>query len=81
MQKAKNLDCQEILIYEIFELIANTEQQNVLDELYKKGNSRSVVWADEPIINSLGFDIRTTETEFEIGPHTKWAINEKYIKE
>ena len=81
IQKAKNLSCQEILIYEIFDLIPNDEQIKVLDSLYKQGNTDKVKWADEIIINSLGFDEREKETEYEIGAHTKWAINEKYSTE
>ncbi len=81
IQKAKNLSCQEILIYEIFDLIPNDEQVKVLDELYQKGDSDKVKWADETLINSLGFDERKKEMEYEIGAHTKWAINEKYSTE
>jgi hypothetical protein len=81
IQKAKNLNCQEILIYEIFDLISNTEQEKVLDELYQKGNSEKVKWADEKLIQTLGFDERTKEMEYEIAPHTKWAVDEKYTKE
>jgi len=29
----------------------------------------------------LGFDERKKEMEYEIGAHTKWAINEKYSTE
>ncbi len=81
IQKAKNLKCQEILIYEIFDLIPNDVQAQRLDELYQKGNSAEVIWADEVIINSLGFNERTKNMDHEIGPHTKWAVNEKYSKE
>lgn len=81
MQKAKNLNCQEILIYEIFDLIPSTDQIAELDKLYQQGNSDKLKWADEVLINSLGFNERTKEMEFEIGPHSKWAINEKYSKE
>lgn len=81
MQKAKNLSCQEILIFELFDLIPNDEQIKVLDELYKNGDTDKVKWADETLINSLGFDERKKEMEYEIGAHTKWAINEKYSTE
>lgn len=59
----------------------NDEQIKVLDEIYKQGSTDRVKWADEIIINSLGFDERKKEMEFEIGAHTKWAINEKYSTE
>lgn len=81
IQKAKNLNCQEILIFEIFDLVPNDEQIKVLDELFQKGDTKQVKWADEIIINSLGFNERTKELEYEIGAHTKWAVNEKYSKE
>ncbi|MDN3654052.1 hypothetical protein QWZ08_00355 [Ferruginibacter paludis] len=81
IQKAKNLSCQEILIYEIFDLIPNDEQIKVLDELYQNGDTDRVKWADETLINSLGFDERKKEMEYEIGAHTKWAVNEKYSTE
>ena len=58
-----------------------TDQIQVLDELYRKGNSDKLKWADEILINSLGFNERSKEMEYEIGPHTKWAINERYTKE
>ena len=60
MQKAKNLDCQEILIFEIFDLIPSTEQIQVLDNLYHLNNSDKVKWADEILINSLGFNAGVT---------------------
>ncbi|MBN8786639.1 MAG: hypothetical protein J0I84_06075, partial [Terrimonas sp.] len=81
IQKAKNLNCQEVLIFEIFDLVPNNEQIDVLNKLYQKGDTDQVKWADEIIINSLGFNERTKEMEYEIGAHTKWAVNEKYSKE
>ncbi|MFT3703079.1 MAG: hypothetical protein QM802_11950 [Agriterribacter sp.] len=81
MQKAKNLNCQEILIFEIFDLIPNDEQIEVLNRLYLNGNTEQIKWADEIIINSLGFNEREKEVEYEIGAHTKWAVNEKYSTE
>lgn len=81
VQKAKYLNCQEILIYEIFDLIPNEEQTKALEELFDKGNNDKVRWADEMLINGLGFNEWNKETEFEIGAHTKWAINMKYTYE
>ncbi len=81
LQKAKYLDCQEILIYEIFELIPNEEQLKALEDLLDNGTSSKVRWADELIINRLGLNELKKETEFEIGAHTKWAINLKYSQE
>jgi len=81
LQKAKYLDCQEILIYEIFDLIPNEEQTKALEELFDKGNNDKIRWADEMLINGLGFNEWNKEKEFEIGAHTKWAINLKYSYE
>ncbi len=78
MQKAKNLECQEILIYEIFDLIPTTEQEAELKQLLQLGDQESHKWADSDLINALGFDSRSKKFEYEIGPHTKWALNEKY---
>lgn len=77
MKKAKKLDCQEILIYEIFDLIPNIEQQHELEKLLNSDDER-VKFADETLINTLGFNERTKETEFEIGAHTKWTLFEKW---
>lgn len=81
LQKAKYLDCQEILVYEIFELIPNEEQLKALEDLLDNGINDKTRWADEMIINGLGFNEWTKETAFEIGAHTKWAINLKYSHE
>ena len=78
MQKAKNLDCQEILLYEIFDLIPNTEQEQDLEQLLDQGDKDTHRWATQDLINSLGFNSTTKRFEYEIGPHTKWAVNEKY---
>ncbi len=78
MQKAKNLDCQEILLYEIFDLIPNTEQEQDLEQLLDQGDKDTHRWATQDLINSLGFNSATKRFEYEIGPHTKWAVNEKY---
>lgn len=75
MQQAKKLPCQEILIYEIFDLIPNDEQRLILEQLVDQGDTVHLKWADETLINHLGFDERTKEVVYEIGPHTKWALN------
>jgi hypothetical protein len=80
LQKAKYLDCQEILIYEIFDLIPNTEQEKALGDLSDKGNN-DLKWASEMLVNSLGFNEWDKKPEFEIGAHTKWAINMSYSYE
>lgn len=81
LQKAKKLDCQEILIHEIFDFIPNEEQTKELEKLHDNGDTVKIKWADERIINSLGFNEFTRETPYEIGAHTKWALNIKYSPE
>lgn len=67
-------------MFDIFDLVANDEQKAILKELYKKGNTEYHIWADEYIINRLGHDERNKKQEFEIAPHTKWALNLEYTK-
>lgn len=78
MKKAKKLDCQEILIYEIFDLVPNTEQEVELERLLAAGDTNEVKFADEVLIKNLGFDERTKEVIYEIGAQTKWTLLEKW---
>lgn len=78
IKKAKGLDCQEILIYEIFDLVPNNDQKAYLETLCDAGDTDALKWADPVIIDTLGFDQRTMETDYAIGAHTKWAIAEKW---
>ena len=81
MQKAKKLGCQEILIYEIFDLIPNDEQLIELKRLLEIGDNEQVKFADETLIKNLGFDERSKEVIYEIGAHTKWTLFEKWTVE
>ena len=81
LQKARNLDCQEILIYEIYEFIPSQTQEAILEQKFDAGDSNEIKWADEIIINCLGFNELTKTTDYQIGAHTKWAINMKYSNE
>lgn len=78
MKKAKKLDCQEILIYEIFDLVPNDEQKVELENLLSLGDTDEFKFADKILIEKLGFDERTKEIEYEIGAHTKWTLLEKW---
>jgi len=78
MQEAKQLQCQEILLFEIYDLVPNDEQQKLLEDLLDEGDTAEVKWADEVLIRSLGFDHRNKKEEYRIGPHTKWALNEQW---
>lgn len=81
LQKARNLDCQEMLIYEIYEFIPSQTQEAILEQKFDAGDSNEIKWADEIIINCLGFNELTKTTDYQIGAHTKWAINMKYSNE
>lgn len=78
MKKAKKLDCQEILIYEIFDLIPNDDQKVELESMLANGDTHEIKFADEILIKNLGFDERTKETVYDIGAHTKWTLFEKW---
>ncbi len=80
MQKAKKLPNQEVLIYEIFDLVPTTEQTTLLENLLNNGDTDYVKWATKSLIDCFGFEeIPVKEFKYEIGAHTKWALNEKYI--
>ena len=78
MRKAKRLPNQEILLFEVYDLVPTTEQLMVLKELMNKGETTEMKWAEKRVIDGLGTDHRTEKTPYEIGPHTKWALNGKW---
>lgn len=80
LKRASNWDCWEILQYDVLDFVPNAEQEKKLEELFQKGDSDYVKWADASLIQSLGFDSRQTKTIYKIGEHTKWAINLKWSK-
>ena len=81
IKKAKNIDCQEVLIYEIFDLVPNNEQIQALNELLEAGDTNEVKWADLYLIERLGYNERNKDFEYHIGAHTKWAILKKWSEE
>ncbi len=80
LKRSKKLNCLEILRYDVYDLLPDSHQQKKLVELLYQGDTDYVKWADEIIINSLGFDERTRGEEYSIGEHTKWTVNLKYEK-
>lgn len=81
MQKAKNLPNQEILIHEIFDLVPTTEQTQLLEGLLSQGDKDYIKWAHKSLIDSLGFEEGPPkEFKYNIGAHTKWALNERYTE-
>jgi len=78
LRKAKHLPNQEMFLFEIFDLKPTREQIPLLEELLMKGDTDQVKWVDRNTIETLGFDQATREKPFDIGAHTKWAIEEKW---
>ncbi|RYE19685.1 MAG: hypothetical protein EOP45_12265 [Sphingobacteriaceae bacterium] len=78
IKKAKKLDMQEILVFEIFDLIPTHSQLRSLEQLHAQGNTINIKWADRLLIKNLGFNEHTKTTAFEIGAHTKWAVLEEW---
>lgn len=69
----------EILQYDILDFIPTPEQEEYLVNLQEKGDTEYIKWADVDLINGLGHKNR--ETQYEIGIHAKWVINEKWTNE
>lgn len=80
LKRASNWDCWEILQYDVLDFVPSAEQEKKLEELFQKGDSDYIKWADASLIQSLGFDSRQATTVYNIGEHTKWAINLKWSK-
>lgn len=73
--------CWELLNYDVLELIPNAEQEEELEKLLQKGDTDYIKWADQALINDLGFDKREKKHLYNIGAHTKWVLNKKWTKE
>jgi hypothetical protein len=67
-----------MFIYEIYDLVINREQQPILEDLLKKGDTDKYVWADQHLINRLGYDGKDKTHQYDISPHTKWVLNMKW---
>ncbi|TYB73016.1 hypothetical protein ES676_09670 [Bizionia saleffrena] len=73
-------DCYEILQYDILDLVPTPEQRQELKVLFKKGDSAKIKWASSNLIDSLGHDSINKNKKYDIGQHTKWALNMKWSK-
>jgi hypothetical protein len=73
-------DCYEILQYDILDLVPTPEQRQELKSLFLKGNSSKIKWASSNLIDSLGHDPISKNKDYDIGHHTKWALNMKWSK-
>jgi len=69
--------CWEILRYDVIDLLPNENQQKELEELFQKGDTDYIKWADHELIQSLGYNTHTRETSYKIGKHAKWVVNLK----
>ena len=81
VKRTPGWNCYEILQYDILELIPNHEQSMQLINLKNQGDTDYIKWADRELINCLGHDKRTKTKLYDIGQHTKWALNMKWSKE
>lgn len=81
VKKTPGWDCYEILQYDILELLPNQEQYIELLNLKNQGDNNYIKWADRELINCLGHDKRTMTKLYDIGQHTKWALNMKWSKD
>jgi hypothetical protein len=81
VKRTAGWNCPEILQYDILELLPNEEQRKELLVLKSQGDTEYIKWADRELIDCLGHDKRTKKKLYNIGQHTKWALNMKWIKE
>jgi hypothetical protein len=73
--------CNEILQYDVLDLIPTQKQQLELEKLFNKGDSEYIKWANDELIQNLGYDCHTQKKMYEIGAHTKWVLNSKWSKD
>lgn len=72
--------CEEILQYDILDLIPTKEQEEALEKLMSEGDTEYYKWAGEKLIDTLGHDEQEKQSMYNIGPHTKWALNMKWSR-
>ena len=80
IKKTPGWDCFEILQYDILDLKPTPEQRQELLKLKEKGDSKHIKWASEELIQCLGQDNLEKRKLYDIGAHTKWALNMKWSK-
>ncbi|MBW8241899.1 MAG: hypothetical protein ACE37L_09440 [Allomuricauda sp.] len=81
IKRTPGWDCYEILQYDILDIIPTPEQRQELKKLQEKGDKKYHKWADAELIRCLGHDNRQMKQLYDIGIHTKWALNMKWSKE
>lgn len=70
-----------MFIHEVYDLVPNIEQEQLLRETIEKGNSNEFIWVDSDMINRLGHNSASKNYDYEISLHTKWALNLKWSKD
>ncbi|WP_458627198.1 SMODS-associated NUDIX domain-containing protein [Winogradskyella sp. PC D3.3] len=80
IKKTPGWDCYEILQYDILDLKPSPEQRQELLQLKEKGDSNHIKWASKELIQCLGHDNLEKIKLYDIGAHTKWALNMKWSK-
>jgi|SRR5690606_2112649 len=81
VRRTPGWDCYEILQYDILDVLPTPEQRQEFKRLLEKGDTEYYKWADRHLIECLGHDNRTLSKAYDIGIHTKWALNMKWSKE
>lgn len=71
-------NCKEILQYDVLELIPTPEQEQELRDLLANGDTEYIKWADDELIQCMGHCNRQKKLLYNIGAHTKWALNMKW---
>jgi hypothetical protein len=81
IKRTSGWDCFEILQYDILDLIPTKKQEKELITLLQNPDSSEYKWADDELIKNLGQDNHQKKKLYQIGEHTKWALNMKWNKE
>lgn len=69
--------CYEVLIYQIFEPIFNSDQKKEIEKLFQEGDTDYYIWTEEDLIRSLGRD-KNHNKEFAIGEHANFLISKNH---
>ena len=67
-----------LFIHEIYDLIPNNKQEEILRNLIKEKDTEKYIWASKSSINRLGHNAKTKDYDYEISLHSKWALNLKW---
>lgn len=68
---SEHLDCKEVHIYDVVELMPTQQQKDYLQEQAKKGNSEQFIWADVNTIRRRGYQQSSQSSPIAITDHSK----------